>query len=76
MDQLDAIEIPEIQGSVDFDNVEFEYDTSEPIFRSVSLTATPGQTVTIVGPTSAGKTTVINLLSRFYDVKKGKVLVD
>ncbi|MBV7332872.1 ABC transporter ATP-binding protein/permease [Chloroflexi bacterium TSY] len=76
VDQPNATEIPEIQGRVVFEDVEFEYDPSEPILRGVSLTATPGQTVAIVGPTGAGKTTVINLLSRFYDAKKGRVLVD
>ncbi|MCB0082969.1 MAG: ABC transporter ATP-binding protein [Caldilineaceae bacterium] len=68
--------MPEIQGRIVFDNVEFEYDKGEPILRGISLTAEPGQTVAVVGPTGAGKTTVINLLSRFYDVTAGRVLID
>lgn len=75
-DSPDAHSMPEIQGRIVFDNVHFEYDEGEPILRGVSLSAEPGQTIAVVGPTGAGKTTVINLLSRFYDVSDGRVLID
>ncbi|MEZ4662867.1 MAG: ABC transporter ATP-binding protein [Caldilineaceae bacterium] len=71
-DAPNARTIPEIQGRIVFDNVHFEYDEGEPILRGVSLTARPGQTIAVVSPTGAGKTTVINLLSRFYDVTDGR----
>lgn len=75
-DAPDAQPIPEIQGRVTFEQVTFEYDPGEPILRGVDLHAPPGQTVAIVGPTGAGKTTVINLLSRFYDVTTGRICID
>ena len=75
-DEENAQPIPEIQGRVEFHDVHFEYDPGEPILRGIDLVAQPGQTVAIVGPTGAGKTTVINLLSRFYDVSSGRVTID
>lgn len=72
----DAKPMPQIRGRVRFNDVYFEYDEGEPVLRGVSLTAEPGQTVAIVGPTGAGKTTIINLLSRFYDVTSGSVTID
>jgi ATP-binding cassette subfamily B protein len=68
--------MPQISGQVVFEDVEFEYDPGEPVLRGLNLVAEPGQTVAIVGPTGAGKTTVINLLSRFYDVNGGIVKID
>ncbi|WP_214480733.1 ABC transporter ATP-binding protein [Bacillus sp. SM2101] len=65
-----------IQGKVDFCNVSFSYEEAESTITDVSFTVTPGETVALVGPTGAGKSTIINLLSRFYDVDKGKILID
>jgi ATP-binding cassette subfamily B multidrug efflux pump len=59
-----------------FDHVAFRYDPETPLIENLSLTAEPGHTVAIVGPTGAGKTTLINLLMRFYDVSGGRILID
>ena len=75
-DKADAIEMPTIQGHVTFDNVWAEYNPGEPVLKGISLTAEPGQTIAIVGPTGAGKTTIINLLPRFWDVAQGAVTID
>jgi ATP-binding cassette subfamily B protein len=72
----DAIEMPTISGEVVLKDVWAEYVPGEPVLKGVSLTAEPGQTVAIVGPTGAGKTTIINLIPRFYDVTGGAVLID
>ena len=64
-----------VQGNVEFRNVSFAYD-GQNVLRDVSFTAEPGQTIAIMGPTGLGKTTVIQLLARFYDVQKGEILVD
>ncbi|MBK7917103.1 MAG: ABC transporter ATP-binding protein [Chloroflexi bacterium] len=65
-----------IQGLVEFDDVTFSYQPGKPVLTHVSLTAHPGETVALVGPTGAGKTTIINLLSRFYDVDAGTIAID
>ena len=65
-----------IEGTVTLDNVEAEYVPGEPVLRGINLTAQPGETVAIVGPTGAGKTTIINLLPRFWDVTGGSVRID
>lgn len=75
-DRPDARPMPPIQGKVELVHVSAAYKPDEPVLRDVSLTAEPGQTVAIVGPTGAGKTTIINLLPRFYDVTGGAVLID
>ncbi len=75
-DAPDAIELPEIQGKVELDNVWSEYVAGEPVLKGVSLLAEPGQTIAIVGPTGAGKTTIANLIPRFYDVTLGAVKID
>lgn len=72
-----AYEIPQIEGSVEFKDVLFKYeDEDREILRNVSFNVKPGETIALVGPTGAGKTTIISLLSRFYDVTSGEVLVD
>jgi ATP-binding cassette subfamily B protein len=75
-DAPDAQPMPAIVGRVEFDDVRAEYKSDEPVLRGVSFTAEPGQMVAIVGPTGAGKTTIINLIPRFYDVTSGAVRID
>jgi ATP-binding cassette subfamily B protein len=75
-DKPGAIELPAIQGHVRYDNVWAEYNPGEPILRGVNIEATAGQTIAIVGPTGAGKTTIINLLPRFWDVSDGVISID
>ena len=72
----DAEPLPKIRGEVTFDNVSFAYEPGKPVLEDVNLTAKPGQTIALVGPTGAGKTTIISLLSRFYDVSEGAILID
>lgn len=72
----DARPMPPIRGQVEFRDVWAEYKTGEPVLKGINLLAEPGQTIAIVGPTGAGKTTLVNLLPRFYDVTRGAVLID
>jgi len=75
-DAPDALELTTLKGDVVFDHVTFRYTEKELVLDDVSFEIEPGQTVAIVGPTGAGKTTIINLLQRMYDVTAGAVLVD
>ena len=75
-DQPDAVEMPPIKGKVEFDQVSFGYVPRQTILDSVSLCAQPGQMIALVGPTGAGKSTIINLILRFYDVSQGAVKID
>ncbi len=75
-DKPDAVEMPAIQGRVELRDVSFAYRSGEPVLRNVNLTIDPGETVALVGPTGAGKTSISNLIARFYDVSEGAVLVD
>ncbi len=75
-DAQDAIPIPPIMGKICFDHVAFSYDGDINILDGISFTVMPGETIALVGPTGAGKTTIVNLISRFYDVQQGAVLVD
>lgn len=75
-DKPNAKQMPEIHGRVVFDHVYAEYEEGQPVLRDVNLVAEPGQTIAIVGPTGAGKTTIVNLIPRFYDVTKGTVTID
>jgi ABC-type multidrug transport system fused ATPase/permease subunit len=68
--------MPRIQGRVEFDHVFFSYRNNVPVLNDVSFVAEPGQTIALVGPTGAGKTSIASLLARFYDVKGGRVLID
>jgi len=76
VDAADAVELPSIEGRIAFEDVCFEYHPGERVLEDVDLVAEPGQTVALVGPTGTGKTTVINLIGRFYDVCGGRVTVD
>ncbi len=75
-DAPDALPISTLAGKVEFDNVCASYKPGQSVLEHVSFTAEPGQTVAIVGPTGAGKTTIINLIPRFYDVCEGSIKVD
>jgi ATP-binding cassette subfamily B multidrug efflux pump len=75
-DAPDARPLGAIKGEVVFDGVRFGYLPDAPVLRGVSLRAAPGQTIALVGPTGAGKTTVVNLLTRFYDVDAGRITID
>ena len=72
----DAFEMPPVKGEVKFQNVEFGYEENQTIFEDLSFHVKPGETIALVGPTGAGKSTITNLISRFYDIRKGAILVD
>ena len=80
IDEPDAFELPDIKGEVAFNNVSFTYDegteSETKVLDNVSFTAKPGETIALVGPTGAGKTTIVNLISRFYDIQKGTITID
>ena len=75
-DKADAYEMPQIHGKVEFKDVTFSYEDGIEILKKINFTVKQGQTAAIVGPTGAGKTTIVNLLSRFYNVDSGEVLID
>lgn len=69
-------EMPVINGEIIFDHVSFAYDKDTLVLNDVSFKVKPGETIALVGPTGAGKTTIVNLISRFYDVQQGNVYID
>lgn len=75
-DAQDATELADVQGDVVLKDVNFSYEEGHPILKNVNLYARPGQTIAFVGPTGAGKTTIINLLTRFYDIDSGSIEID
>ena len=75
-DSVDAIVLDDVNGSVDMSDVSFSYTKEQKLISNLNLSVLPGQRVAIVGPTGCGKTTIINLLMRFYDVNAGKICVD
>ncbi|MFQ6339877.1 ABC transporter ATP-binding protein [Bacillus sp. AF62] len=74
--KTDAIITRKLQGNVTFDHVTFGYKNEKEILKDINLQATSGQTIALVGPTGSGKTTIINLLTRFYDIQKGHIRID
>lgn len=71
-----SLELGHVKGHVEVKNIDFGYDEKRLILKDVSIEASPGQMIAFVGPTGAGKTTIVNLLTRFYDVNKGEILID
>jgi ABC-type multidrug transport system fused ATPase/permease subunit len=76
VDASDAEALPPVRGEIAFDAVHFAYKPDEPVLQDISFVAAPGQTVALVGPTGAGKTSIVSLLMRFYDVNEGCISVD
>lgn len=78
--EIDEIEgakpLPEINGDVEFENVDFSYEEGHPILENFSFRVQAGESVALVGPTGAGKSTVVNLISRFYNLNSGRILID
>ncbi len=72
----DAYDLPDIKGNIEYKNITFGYEEDVNILEDLSFRATAGQTIAFVGPTGAGKTTVVSLLSRFYDISAGEILID
>jgi len=75
-DAEDAVEMAPIKGDVTFENVTFAYEEGKDVLKNVSFTVKAGESVALVGPTGAGKSTIVNLISRFYNVNQGRVLID
>lgn len=75
-DGAEVKELPAIEGSVTFDHVSFAYDADTMVLNDVSFQVKPGETIALVGPTGAGKTTIVNLISRFYDIQQGNIYID
>lgn len=75
IDEQDAIELSQTNGRFEFKNVGFSYDET-PILKNINFTANPGQMIAFVGQTGAGKTTIVNLISRFYNYDSGEILLD
>lgn len=75
-DAEDAVEMPPIKGQVTFEHVTFAYEEGKDVLNDLSFTVQPGESVALVGPTGAGKSTIVNLISRFYNVDEGRVLID
>lgn len=71
-----AYDLKSVEGTVVLENVNFSYEEGNPILKNINLYAKPGQTIALVGPTGAGKTTIINLLTRFYDIQSGTITID
>ncbi len=75
-DETGVTELPPVKGAVEFDNVTFAYEDKVKVLKDVSFSIKPGETIALVGPTGAGKTTIVNLISRFYDALEGAVKID
>lgn len=75
-DCVDSLDASNIEGKVDFDNVDFSYTPEVPLIENLNLHINPGESIAIVGPTGAGKTTLVNLIMRFYEITDGQLLID
>ena len=75
-EQADTVDPPVVRGRIAFEDVHFAYDPDKPLITGLNVVAEPGQTVAIVGPTGAGKTTLVNLIMRFYDLDSGRITLD
>ncbi|WP_019879005.1 ABC transporter ATP-binding protein [Succinispira mobilis] len=75
-DKINAVELKQPKGEVVFENVFFAYDSEQPVLKDISFSVQAGQTIALVGETGSGKTTIVNLLTRFYDVAQGRILLD
>ncbi|MDO9573858.1 MAG: ABC transporter ATP-binding protein, partial [Candidatus Contubernalis sp.] len=75
-DAPDAYSLPPVEGRVSYEGVDFSYDGKNQILKDINFTIEPGQTIALVGPTGTGKTTLVHLLTRFYDPEKGRILID
>lgn len=76
IDKEDAIDVENLDGEVKLENVDFSYDKNKKVLNNINLTAHKGQTIAIVGPTGSGKTTIINLLNKFYHIDSGTITID
>ena len=75
-DEPGAEALKDVRGEVTFDHVSFSYEPGKEVLHDVSFTVRPGESVALVGPTGAGKSTIVSLISRFYECTSGRVLVD
>jgi ABC-type multidrug transport system fused ATPase/permease subunit len=75
-DRPEAIDLPDLKGRIELRNVNFQYTPDKAVLHDLSMSIEPGQTVALVGPTGAGKTSIANLVARFYEVNEGSVLID
>lgn len=76
LDSNQVTELPDIKGNIKFDHVSFAYDEDTQVLKDVSFQVKAGETIALVGPTGAGKTTIVNLISRFYDIQDGNIYID
>lgn len=75
-DMVGATELPSIVGNVEFKDVTFMYEENNPILKNINIDVTSGESIALVGPTGAGKSTIVSLISRFYDINEGEILID